>query len=246
MEKLYPGIAAPRKMRLMRAICTALITTLFIGLTAAALPQEDTFAASASSGSSGYKVSGGFKYEIKGGKAYIVGYTGREQSVSVPKKIGKKTVVYVELCGFEGSAIDFSKCTGLKTFYAEQLYISKLDLRANRALKTLTLDESGGMTSLDLSKNTKLKVCYIYSDSIKSLNISGNKAMKKLTLFHCPITKLDLKACKSLTDLTVCNTKLTSLSLEKNRSLKRVTLQENKLKTINIGKNKKLKGLKFS
>jgi hypothetical protein len=239
MDKINFGAAAPRIRDIsVSVICIALCTFLFISA-AGILPPAKVFAAS-------YKESNGFRYEIKAGKAYILDYAGKEPSITIPQKIAGKTVVYVELCDFAGYAVDFSKCKGLKTLYAERLYLNKLDLRANRALKTLSIDESGRTRSLDLSKNTKLTNCLLYIDTLTSLNLSGNKALKRLFILDGAMTKLDLKACRSLTDLTVTNTKLTALSLVKNRSLKRVVLADNKLKSVDIGKNKKLKGLKYS
>lgn len=226
-------------LRASRVLSIWLVCLLFMGATGSISPAE-VFAAKE------YKISQNFEYELHGGKAYIVGYTGQSQSITVPEKLAGKTVVSVELCDYEGSAINLSKCKGLKSFYAEQIFLDKLDLRSNRKLTSLTLDESGCIKTLDLSKNTKLKRCYIYTESIKKLNLSGCKALKKLYIFHCPIAKLDLGACKSLTDLAIQNTELRSLSLAKNRSLKRVELADNNLRTVNTGKNKRLKGLKFS
>jgi Leucine-rich repeat (LRR) protein len=227
-----------RRTELLRVICTLLITFLLL--------SSAGFFAPISAHAAAYKESGGFTYYLKGGKAYIINYTGREKSISLPQKIGGKTVVYVELCGWDGNAVDFTKCTGLQTLNTEQLYVGKLDLRSNRALKSLTLDESGGLNSLDLSQNSKLTSCLISSGQLSDINLSGVKKLKKLYLFHCPITKLDLTACTALTDLALQNTKLTTLSLVKNKSLKRVTLCDNKLKTVDTGKIKKLKGLKYS
>jgi hypothetical protein len=241
MNKNHHCMATPHMRSFaVRSLCTLLIAFLF--LSAAGLFAPITASAV------NYKISGGFSYYLKGGKAYIVDYAGHDQSIVIPKKIEKKTVVYVELCGFDGKSVDFTQCTGLKTLYTEQLYISKLDLRSNRALKSLTLDESGGVKALDLSQNTKLTSCLISSEQLASINLTGVKKLKKLYIFHCPVTKLDLTSCKSLTDLAIQGTKLKALSLVKNKSLKvaRVDLSDNYLKTVDIGNNKKLKGLKFS
>ena len=69
------------------------------------------------------------------------------------------------------------------------------------------------LTSLDVSKNTALKVLYCYEDQLTSLDVSKNTALKVLFCDHNQLTSLNVSKNTALTGLNCSFNKLTSLNL---------------------------------
>jgi hypothetical protein len=210
-------------VRTLSVVVAVMILTCSLGITSA----------SAATFKINTKVSGDFEYYVKNGTVCITEYLGKKKSITIPEKVEKKKVVRVELCGFEGDAVNLSKAKWLKEFYAEGLFVKTLDLRKNTQLLTLDLEESGALISLDLSANKELQDCFLDVKTIKNLSVKKCAKLKSLCAY-VSITKLDLSDCKSLKELDLSGTSLTSLSLVKNKKLKDITVYSSKGLTIYI------------
>lgn len=114
------------------------------------------------------------------------------------------------------------------------------------------------ITSIDLSKNTKLKQLECYENKLINLNVSANPDLWYLDCFNNKISTLDLSQNKLLqivycyenllTNLNVSNltnlesldcpdNQLTSLDVSTNTALKELHCHRNKLQSLDVSKN---------
>ena len=96
------------------------------------------------------------------------------------------------------------------------------------------------LTSLDLSKNTKLEYLYCYDNAITSLDLSSNTNLILVNCSDNALTSLKLGNNTSLIDLSCSDNALTSLDVSKNTGLKFFNCDGNKLTTLDVSNNTKL------
>ena len=121
------------------------------------------------------------------------------------------------------------------------------------------------ITSLDLSKNTKLAELDCTNNKLSKLTLTGCKELVKLNCTGNSIKTLNVTSCKKLKELYVSNNKLTTLNsdgvttleivyasnnalasignLKNNKNLRALTVNNNKLKTIELTNLTKLETL---
>ena len=93
------------------------------------------------------------------------------------------------------------------------------------------------LTSLDVSKNTELKVFTCWSNQITSLNVSGSTALTTLYCSSNPLTSLDVSGCTNLINLYCDGNSLTSLDVSKNAALTTLFCYNNQLTSLDVSKN---------
>jgi hypothetical protein len=99
------------------------------------------------------------------------------------------------------------------------------------------------LTSLDVSKNTRLSELYCNNNNrLSSLVISGYTALTILDCSGCMIEELDLSRCTRLVELTCHHNELTSLNLSACTALSRLDVDSNLLKSLDLSKNRALRG----
>ncbi len=101
--------------------------------------------------------------------------------------------------------------------------ISSLDLSAFTELKHFECDRYMNIEKLDLSKNTKLEVLYLYSEKLASLDLSACPALREFrfgtrnigegSYRNTKLTTLNLSGCSNLEYLYLEHTPLTTLDL---------------------------------
>ena len=97
------------------------------------------------------------------------------------------------------------------------------------------------LTTLDLSKNTKLKVLKCNNNKLTSLNISGITTITTLNCDSNKLTALDVSKATALTTLQCRNNSLTKLDVSKNTNLKKLYCGTNsKLATLTLGSISKI------
>ena len=110
----------------------------------------------------------------------------------------------------------------------ENNQLTSLDVSKNTALKLLECDRNQ-LTSLDVSKNTALTELYCYGNQLTSLDVTKNTALTNLSCGHNKLTSLDASGCTALTSL-ICNiNKLTSLDVSKNTALTYLYCYDNQI-----------------
>lgn len=80
-------------------------------------------------------------------------------------------------------------------------------------------NNSGNITSLDVSKNLKLKVLICSSNKLSSLDVSKNLDLTELSCYSNKLTALDVSKNLALTKLDCSINRLTSLDVSKNLAL---------------------------
>ena len=101
--------------------------------------------------------------------------------------------------------------------------------------------ETVGLTSLDVSKNTKLKKLICMNNKLTKLDVSKNKNLTYLDCEYNRLTKLNVSKNTKLKTFACSSNKITKLSVSKNKALTGLYCSDNKLKTLNVSKHSKLK-----
>ncbi|MBW4358981.1 T9SS type A sorting domain-containing protein [Flavobacterium taihuense] len=113
-------------------------------------------------------------------------------------------------------------------------------------LEVLILPNNGqisNLTSLDVSKNLKLKKLDFYRSQITSLDLSKNTALTTLSCNYNQLTSLDVSKNLALNHLECQENQLTTLDLSKNLVLNYLHCSYNQLTTLDVSKNVDLKSL---
>ena len=136
---------------------------------------------------------------------------------------------------------------------ADELGIDYLDVRSLGISKLKGIEHftelaclicyGNSISSLDLSKNTKLTELYCWSNKLTSLNLSKNTALKIVYCDYNELTSLNVKACKVLEYLTCPGNKLTGLDISANTALLYLECNDNQLTGLNVTKNTALQYL---
>ena len=114
--------------------------------------------------------------------------------------------------------------------------ITNLDISKNTELKELICWGSG-LTSLDVSKNTKLTVLKCNKNELTSLDVSKNTALVKLYCHDNELSSLDISKNTTLTILNCEYNPLKDLNVSKNTTLKELYCKANQLKNLDVSKN---------
>ena len=99
------------------------------------------------------------------------------------------------------------------------------------------------LTSLDLSRNTRLTSLNCSNNQLTTLDVSGCVGLKTLYCENNELRKLNLSNNTALSWLYCSKNDLTDLDVSKNTSLSWLECYENKLVALNVSKNTKLTGL---
>ena len=103
--------------------------------------------------------------------------------------------------------------------------------------------ENNQLTTLDVSKNTKLIFLYCGSNQLTTLDVSKNTALTKLNCYENQLTSLDVSKNTRLTELDFSYNKLTTLDVSKNTALKELNCDHNQLTSLDVSACTELKSL---
>lgn len=115
--------------------------------------------------------------------------------------------------------------------------ITSLDISNNIELNHLNLIECHNITSVDVSKHTKLESFLFPETGITSIDLKNNPALSRLTCYNTPITQLDLSNNKSLTFLYCDGTEISELNLSNNPLLNWVQCADISITKLDVSKN---------
>ena len=120
--------------------------------------------------------------------------------------------------------------------------ITSIDLSNNSKLEILSCG-SNQLTSLDLSKNSGLIMLYCGSNQLTSLDLSNKSGLTYLACRYNQLTSLDLSNNSKLETLDCGANQLTSLDLSNNSGLTNLSCGSNQLTSLDLSNNSKLKKL---
>ncbi len=131
--------------------------------------------------------------------------------------------------------------------YVEELYcgwneLTTIDLSKNTKLKTLCF-ENNKIVKLDLSNNTELEYLRCEENLLKTLDLSKNTKLRYLFVENNKLDKLDLSKNTELYELSCEGNLLETLDLSKNTELEKLQVNKNKLKTLVLPNTTELKKL---
>ena len=113
--------------------------------------------------------------------------------------------------------------------------ITSLDVSKNSQLKVLDCSQNS-LTSLNVSKNTNIGTLNCSNNNLSSLSISKNTVLSILKCSDNRIASLDLSKNTGLFELICSNNKLTSLNLSKQNRLQEVHCDNNQLSSLIVSK----------
>ena len=157
--------------------------------------------------------------------------------VSQNKKLQTFEATYI-------SNIKHINLKGLTELKNIQLYantVEQIDVSTNTNLESIFI--IGNLKSIDISKNTKLKVLLINSPNISCLDLSKNIQLRTLNVEYCGLNSINLKNNKLLSWLNTTSAQLRDLDLSNNTLLDTLEVGNDKLTNLNLSKNAKLSNL---
>lgn len=159
---------------------------------------------------------------------------GKLASINVSKCSG---LTHLALRGNKIDKLDVTHNPELKmlSFYKNNL--TTIDLSKNTKLDTLYANNNSELTSLDLTNNTDLTYLSVYSNNMPKLNVTKLTNLKSLLCFGNKLKELDVTHNSQLEYLSCYNNQLSQLDLSKNQSLKSLLCFNNKLKELDLTKN---------
>lgn len=119
------------------------------------------------------------------------------------------------------------------------------DLKGIEYFSSLTALYCAGaqVTSLDVSRNTKLEILYCYKNRLTSLDVSQNPALKDLQCGNNQLTSLDVSRNPQLTCLRCGYNQITSLDVSGNPHLTELNCIHNQLTDLDVRRNPELASL---
>ena len=123
--------------------------------------------------------------------------------------------------------------------------ITSLDLSKNTKLENLKCFRNN-ISSLDLSNNTKLELFDCQQNNISKLTIGNNQVLRGIDCQHNSLENLDISNNKNLTGITCSYNKLENIDFSKNTELNQIDCSDNKIQQLDLTSNTKLKNLNCS
>ncbi|WP_431243667.1 leucine-rich repeat domain-containing protein [Flavobacterium sp. P21] len=149
----------------------------------------------------------------------------------------------LNISGINIPTIDVSQNINLTSLYCDGTNsLTSLDLSKNTKLYALSCTYNK-ITSLDLSKNLALTRLFCESNQLTTLDVSKNTALTELNFSDNKISSIDISKCTSLTNLNCTNNLLTDVNLSANTKLDKAILDKNSFTTLDVSKNTALKTL---
>ena len=155
------------------------------------------------------------------------------KDISIPAKVGDKTVWRIDLTDPYYSKIDsldVSRVKELESFelvlYAEKnkSKLKKLDFTQNKKLKYLDISRTTSLKKIAFNSNCKS--IFIDGSSIKSVDLQSLKKLEDFSYYNGPLEELDISNNPNLEYITIANCNVKSLDVSKNPKLKKITVDE--------------------
>ncbi len=123
-------------------------------------------------------------------------------------------------------------------FFGIELYSLK-GIEHFESLEELVCDMNC-LSSLDVSRNIKLRVLYCFANLLTALDVSKNTELEELFCGENQLAALDVSNNPKLKNLCCKMNGLATLDVSKNARLECLTCNNNKLRMLDISENKKL------
>lgn len=146
-------------------------------------------------------------------------------------------------------ATGIEKMTELTELSLSYNKLTSIDLSKNTKLTSLFLLGNAGMSTIDVSKNLDLSILVMGYNGLESLDISHNTKLTRLEVFSGKLASLDVSNNINLTKLDISYNKISQESLvglEKLSNLTILDIRGNKFTSLDVKNNKALKQLNLN
>lgn len=146
-------------------------------------------------------------------------------------------------------ATGIEKMTELTELNLSYNKLTSIDLSKNTKLTSLFLLDNTGMSTIDVSKNLDLSLLMMGYNGLESLDISHNTKLTRLEVFNGKLASLDVSNNINLTKLDIGYNKINQESLvglEKLSNLTSLDIRGNKFTSLDVKNNKALKQLNLN
>ena len=124
----------------------------------------------------------------------------------------------------------------------ENKSLSTIDVSKNTKLTELSLTQIN-LSTIDVSKNTKLVLLNLYYNNLTSIDVSHNTSLKELNLHNNNLSTIDVSKNTLLTWLNLSSNNISAIDVSKNTKLVLLNLYYNNLTSIDVSHNTSLKEL---
>ncbi len=151
-------------------------------------------------------------------------------------------LVYLNASDNEVSSVNTTSNTNLKYLDFSRNSLSAIDVTSNLELEVIGLFQGNpGITSVDLSQNTKLtRVTLTYLDNLETVLFGSSPDLVRVQLAFNKIETLDISGLTGLETLIIPNQLTTSLDVSNNLNLNYLWASDNQLTDITFGTNPEL------
>ena len=125
--------------------------------------------------------------------------------------------------------------TALTYLRCDRNDLSSIDISKNTRLEEIYCIETG-LTSLNVSNNTRLETLYCWGNELTSLNISRNTGLEVLCCQHNKITALDVSKNVELGVLYCFDNKISTLDVSRNTKIDQLDVAKNSLSSFDVSK----------
>ncbi len=138
--------------------------------------------------------------------------------------------------GMSNLPFDLSALPNLKSLRLDEIG-GVIDVSSNSSLESLYLFAAGNNGQLDLSNNSALKILELYETGQEQLDLSNNSALETLTLHDNGLEQLDLSNNSALETLTFYDKGLEQLDLSYNSALRILSISGTGLEQLDVSNN---------
>ena len=155
------------------------------------------------------------------------------KDISIPAKVGDKTVWRIDLTDPYYSKIDsldVSRVKELESFelvlYAEKnkSKLKKLDFSKNKKLRLIVIGQTKALKNIKF--NNKCDYIFLKGTSIKKIDLQSLEKLDNFSYFNGPLEELDISNNPNLEHIWIKNTNIKVLDVSKNPKLKKITVDE--------------------
>ena len=129
--------------------------------------------------------------------------------------------------------------TALEYLYCDNNSLTSLDISKNTRLSDLNCSYNS-LSSLNVTNNPALESLYCYNNNLSSLNVTNNPALQTLYCQFNNLSSLNVSSNTQLTKLGCSNNNLSSLNVSSNTQLDSLYCYNNNLSSLDVSKNTQL------
>ena len=137
---------------------------------------------------------------------------------------------------------EISYFQNIEGFYLDGNQLTSIDVSKNTKLKSLSISNNQ-LTTLDVSKNTALEFLDCSANKLSALDVSKNTVLESLDCSTNKLSALDVSKNTALYSLLCYNTQLMTLDVSKNVALRSLAFSNNQITSIDLSNNTDLETL---